>query len=336
MERGESLAALHSLFIDDLFLSTAGPFVVAFGGEESLRYWSVDEDYTVHGTSNPRNASLFFIIPHDDGKHPYEFHIAYMGDSQQRLKRRVSSLTPVSKKPIEVVPRYLSAPVTVFGSNYGPLQLKYHVYSESRLLLMSRISKKEGPISTQSWVQHREMFFINCARRKLRKDGYIAMTRRWRRGEENWVTACLPSRHNHNERDVFMLFRLLPASHRDQTSPEATRKLGEATASFEHQPSLDEKLEVHGRGMAPDAFRVPPSPTPPRKTKRPVASEDAERLIDRSSGSDGSRLLQPRVHFDTSGGGAQTAPNSGFQIPNLGTASIPDPTQPTTEDTTEL
>ena len=275
------------------FLSVAGPFVVAFGPDTSLQYWTVHEDYTVRATTNPQNASLFFILPSDNGKHPHEFHITYMGDNRRLLKKRVSSLTPVSQKPIQAIPRYLNASVSVFGTNPGPLQLRYHVSCRSQLLLFGRVSNENGPVSPQRWLQGHDMFFINCARRRCKKDGYIAMRQRHRHGQAEWITSCLPRREDHNDFSIFMLFRLLPASVRDHTDKldDTGDKIFEDLDSAE---SVDEQLALLGRETVPVKFRVPPSPVPKRKPKE--SSSLGERAGPTASGGD--RLTLPESNFD--------------------------------------
>ena len=274
-----------------LCFSAAGPFLVAFGSERSIKFWSVnDDDYSIRGTTNPQNASLFFIISSDSGQHPYEFHIAYMGDNHHTLKKRVSSLTPLTQKPVQAIPRYLDAGVSVFGTNSGPLYLEYHVSERSRLLLYGRVANEKGPVSTTTWTQGRDMFFINCARRRLKRDGYIAMRRRRRRnGEVEWMTACVPRKDDHNERNRLMLFRLLPAWYRDDpTLLDAEPDKDDATASGDASDpfnglntveSLDKKLERYGKGSVPDAFRAPPSPLPEiryahKKPAQPSSGDD--------------------------------------------------------------
>ena len=253
----------------------------------------MSEDYSIRGTNKIENASLFFIISSDSGRHPYEFHIAYRGDNRHMLKKRVSSLTPLSQKAVEAIPRYLNASVSVFGTNQGPLYLQYHVSERSRLLLFGRVANEKGPVSTTTWTQGQDMFFINCARRRMKKDGYIAMRRRRRNREVEWVSACYPRRHDHNDRSIFMLFRLLPASYRDKRRllPDEPDKSGacgseEPSNPFDDQgipESLDEQLQRLGRGSVPDAFRAPPSPLPtPRnahKKPAPASSGEGETLL---------------------------------------------------------
>lgn len=285
------LALQRSLvyYMDEQGDTSSGPFLIAFGSERSLKYWSVTDDYRIYGTSGLKNASLFFIISSDGGKHPYEFHISYMGDNRHVLKKRVSSLTPLSQKSVETIPRYLNAEVSVFGTNTGPLSLEYHVSGRSRLLLFGRVANEKGPVSPTTWTQGRDMFFINCARRQMKRDGYVAMRRRRRRGQEEWVSGCLPRKHSHNEDSVLMLFRLLPASLRDMPSltdggpdgagPAGLSESGTPFDDLYSRQTLDEQLEQFGRGSVPDAFRAPPSPLPQPRSGRKVrvAGEEEER-----------------------------------------------------------
>ena len=304
-----------------LCIYTAGPFLIAAGSERSLRFWTVNDDYTVHATSNPQNASLFFTISNDSGKHPYEFHIAYMGDNRHILKKRVSSLTPLSQKACQPIPRYLNASVNAFGINRGPLSLDYYVSGHSRLLLFGRVSNDAGPISGETWAHGQDMYFINCARRRMKRDGYIGIRRRRRHGEDEWITSCFSSRFEHNESNVFMLFRLLPGSYRDNPNiltaePGNDRgkpHVNQPVTSFDNMDdsmTLDEQLRQYTRGSVPDAFRVPPSPVPERKKKRVPPEDSAARGVQ-------------HVRFDTSDEDTLTVPESDHHLPLLSDAIQP-------------
>ncbi len=116
--------------------------------------------------------------------------------------------------------RYLDARVGFFGNNPGPLYLKSELHNQySRLSLHNRvIGDNEAPTDTRVWTYGNEAFFINCARRRFKKDGFIAIKRisvRTRQGqmEERFVTVCLSSEKYHDERNVWMLFRLFPAQY---------------------------------------------------------------------------------------------------------------------------
>ena len=288
--------------LECIFFPLAGPYIVAFGTESKLFYWSVDRDhFTVGATDNPLNASVFFINPNDDGKHPYEFQIAYSGDDLHLLRRRISSLTTQCHSSLEPMARYLCAPVSLFGFNRGPLHLKNNVSSNSQFLLGSRL-KKDELVNTHAWVQGRDMFFINCTRRRGRRDGYLCTRLRRRGGQEEWVTACVPSTHFHNEQDTFMLFRLLPASHRERTNLPSNGTTD--TSGPEPIATLDEQLKNYEKGSAPESFRVPASPRP-KRFPFPLGRSGASTETLPTS-----QPRVPRVRFDVGNGPMLELPSS--------------------------
>ncbi len=285
----------------------AGPFLICCGNDNIFWSVNVDTGYAVEGTRNIRNASLFYIIPNDEGSNPYEFTIAYFGDNRKVL-RRSGTLSPVSKHSIEPVARYLDASISPFGTNSGPLHLKFHLReSHSRLTLHSRLVRKSPPIDTAAWTTGREMFFINCARRRMKKDGYICMKAVHRQGQPPFVTACVPSTAAHNDRNTFMLFRLLPPSHRENQP-----LLVEETDVNEVDKQLDEYEGKQGLEM---------------RTSRTPPLGDMVRLLEPSP--PGKRRL------DTSGG---TIPPAGeaVALPELSTHPVSDPTEVTLTTDTNL
>ena len=206
-------------------LYTAGPYLIACGDEPNIIFWKVNIDeerhrYSVGATTNRTAASFFYIIPNDNGAHPYEFRIGWAGDKIERhLKRKPSILRPDTPGHLEPLFRYLDARVGFFGNNPGPLYLKSELHNQySRLSLHNRvIGDNKAPTDTRVWSYGNDEFFINCARRNFKKDGFIAIKRiTVRTGggqmEEHFVTMCLPNEKFHNERNVWMLFRLFPAS----------------------------------------------------------------------------------------------------------------------------
>ena len=185
-----------------VFIFAAGPFLVAFGTEKQEYYWKV-EDNEVFGTSNIEEAAPFFILPYDNRQHPHEFHIAFMGEATTPTMGETT--TPTNKS----IPRYLNADVSVFGTNSGPLRLEYHVSDNSRLVLFGRTTDEKVPVSPTTWAQGDDKFFINCARRRMKNDGYIGMKESSRNGIQ-WTSACFSRRGCHNEsRNKFLLFHLL-------------------------------------------------------------------------------------------------------------------------------
>ena len=165
-------------------------------------------DNTVIGTNDIQKASPLFIKPIDDGDHPYEFLIAYGGETP---KRRCSTTLAMESHRLEPVARYLEAPVNAFGKNPGPLSLKQNtVQKVSRFVLHSRLVGSGSPVMTSEWITGRDIFYINCSRRKWAKDGYLCV-KKGEGSQYKYVTACVPSTKSHDNRSCYMLFRLLPA-----------------------------------------------------------------------------------------------------------------------------
>ena len=72
--------------------------------------------------------------------------------------------------------------------------------------------RKSHPVDTGIWLSGRDAYFINCARRKWKKDGYLAVSEL----RTEYRVGCAASKADH-ENGKWMLFRLLPKM---QESPE--------------------------------------------------------------------------------------------------------------------
>ena len=81
--------------------------------------------------------------------------------------------------------------------------------------LISRIVEHFSPFGISSWINGEEIFYIQCARRRLKKNGYICVKQIDFEGTKKYITACISNLRKHNEKCIFMLFRLLPASIRE-------------------------------------------------------------------------------------------------------------------------
>ena len=223
---------------------------------------NVDEErhrYTVGGTTDRSAASFFYIIPNDNAVHPYEFRIGWAGDKIDRhLKRKPSILRPDTPGHLEPLFRYLDARVGFFGNNPGPLYLKSELHNQySRLSLHNRvIGDNKAPTDTRVWSYGNEEFFINCARRNFKRDGFIAIKRitvRTGRGqmEERFVTMCLPSEKFHNERSVWMLFRLFPANFYTPSS------VIDSTEAKSPEEAKEEELDDEFEGIFGKVSKLP-------------------------------------------------------------------------------
>ena len=201
----------------------------------------------VGATEDAAAASLFYIFPNEDGKHPYEFILAFYGDGKSAVKRTSSTLIPDTSHTVDPIPRYMSAPVNVLGYNAGPLKLSFTAsHSSSRLTLHSRLVKEYTPIDIKNWVNGKEAFFLNCARRLMKRDGYVCVKRQQRGNRHSLTTACVPSTSSHDETSTWMLFRLLHHSIREQkhtVRPPPRKQDGICTKEHMELSELDKVLE---------------------------------------------------------------------------------------------
>ena len=141
--------------------------------------------------------------------------------------------------------------MSFYGNNSGPLYLKSELHNKhSRLTLHNRvIGDNKAPNDTRVWGYGKEEFFINCARRRFKKDGFIAVKRiavRTGRGqmEERYITMCLSSEKYHDEQNVWMLFRLFPAQLRNIQGGD----ISDAEVKSITEEELDDEFEgIFGR-----------------------------------------------------------------------------------------
>ena len=142
------------------------------------------------------------------------------------------------------MPRYLNTEVNTMGKNPGPLRLSMHVdESSARLVLQSRVKsrKHRTVVDNSPWVSGREVYSIRCARRRLKREGYLCV--KFRPGRENkpaYCTCIVPSVYGHSEENKFLLFRLLPASIKQQLLPEIRDSSSEEEEQREGRKELEE------------------------------------------------------------------------------------------------
>ena len=162
--------------------------------------------------------------------------------------------------------------------------------SQSRLTLHNRLLKHYNPVDIAPWMDGRKVFFINCARRRARRDGYICVrlvTSR-RRGRPELKTGCVPTKRSHNERDTWMLFRLLPVSLRDKPA---------VPAGDHNEPDVQSDVDV--------------------ELKRYGALDHTPKPREKSSGA--------AVHFESGSDIPKLLPNTGGKQLNKTTEPIPFP-----------
>lgn len=262
-----------------------------------------DDNYAVEATRRIENASEFYVIPSDDGEHPYEFLIGYRGDETKQSEKSLTTVSGLAKVQVGPIARYLNTPVNFYGENAGPLHLYYEVQErQSRLTLQSRLVKEYSPVDTRTWTSGGDLFFINCSRRKFKRDGYVCVKSI---RQQRLVTACVSSVKCNNEPNIWMLFRLLPASYRDENRSRHE-------AEDEVDDSEEEEYKIAFGSETPEVHRSHLAPPKPGTT-----------------GASGRR------HVDTSGG---TIPQPGREVdlPELSASPTIDPTRVKPITTTAL
>lgn len=166
------------------------------------------------GTTNIKDSSDFFIGSNEDGESPYEFSIMYMAAS------------PLKDRGIEPISRYLYAPVNTFGNNSGPLTLRLDAKdTKTKMMLHSRRTHHFNPVDTADWISSKDIFYLNCKQRSVKKNGYISVKRSppGAGRDEEYITCCVPSIKTQSDtRDRYMLFRLLRANKKE--APKARKE----------------------------------------------------------------------------------------------------------------
>ena len=238
---------MHNVYyVISLYSYTAGPFIISCNNDGVYLTVNKDQNYSIEGTININKASPFHIVP-SDGSHPNEFMMVYYGEKSfgryQQLRRGSSSLNAHLEQAVSPMPKYLNADASVRGKNPGPIQVEMKVEEScARLVLQSRIltKKHQMVMDTTSWVNGREVYFIRCARRRFKKEGYLCM--KFKPGQDHvppYRMKIVPSTDAHNDENKFMLFRLLPVSLKQQMLPQI-----EMNDSSDDIPTGSSRLEL--------------------------------------------------------------------------------------------
>ena len=228
----------------------AGPFLVVSGDNDIYLKINERNGYSMEGTRQATQASLFYVIPTDNGEHPYEFLIGWVGDSRRQLQRNSSTFSQKRGSHRTKMMKYLDAHVNILGRNSGPLQMRNDmVEANARFSLRTRLYRyKSNPVDLREWVSGKDRFFVHCSRRgKLRIDGYLAVKRAPRGGdvESEYTSVCVSSIKHHNEVDTFMLFSLISPPTDDAATPSKALSPDQQAGSFivGASPGVDPDLD---------------------------------------------------------------------------------------------
>ena len=204
-----------------------GPYLIAADtvNRETV-YLSVNEDdMSLQAAAEKEKASEFLVLMTEQGTKANEFHIVYIGKSKTAKQGyRQPIMAPPDRPQDEDIHeassdcegkqykppyRYLSAPLSIDGTNYGPLYFELNPKKQHTMFVLhSRLRTRGAPAEVLGpWVQGHEGYFINCHARKFARDGYLAVRRVIKDGSERYCPVCVPS-HRSTE-DYFKVFSLV-------------------------------------------------------------------------------------------------------------------------------
>lgn len=231
-----------------IYYYTEGPFLISCMVDDKQVYWTVNKQYQLMGTTIIQQASPFYVIPTEQN-HPCEFFVVYYGESKDARKQPRSLRDPVIKYSKQAsLPRYLSSNANMFGYSDQPLKLISSATAEAtrfclnEKIIASTLMCFSTAVSPESWIDGDE-FFINCSRRILRIDGYLAIKRKLipaERGQLDsiYASVILPTVSS-DMINKGMLFRLQPAEHREMQAIQESEPAGEGSES-----TLDAEAET--------------------------------------------------------------------------------------------
>ena len=181
------------------FSITVDPKIITCGKYLFWKAIKVNEsEITLEATDDVTQASSFHVNPLDqnDETSPEKFMIMYNDPEDRKLDE--ANIPPIF--------RYLETNASFCGYNNGPLHLKYSVNEkESSLEVISRRMQNSATIKT--FIGDEEMCYIKISGRKC---GYLCIKQIGDEESQRFISAVVPSMSHHNDRTVFMLFRLLP------------------------------------------------------------------------------------------------------------------------------
>ena len=219
----------------------------------------------VQGTTEIKDASLFYIIKTDSSRFPHEFYIGYVGNDLSDLELPKGPANPISKSKAALapIPQYITADLKMVGSSNQPLGVTAGTHKNHARFTLHRSAVRKyaftrTPVDTDKWAEGGG-YFINCARRMFKLDGYVAMVRRPRgdrndaqrrgggegteleeqetefgegqqqegavgratMGDHTYTTTCKTSVKSHSNDWPWMVFHLLPGEHKDTSLKES-------------------------------------------------------------------------------------------------------------------
>ncbi len=158
----------------------------------------------IYGTTKIEDASHFQVVLTDECGCPYEFYIGWQKSETSEMPGTM---------------RYLNAPLSITGYNYGPLTIESRgkkrnsIFSiNSRLLdtfcgLHVRVSSSDN-VNPEAWFKGLDSFLISCNGKPVGMGGFIAVQRNVGASKEEYRTICTANASGRHSRDVHMTFQL--------------------------------------------------------------------------------------------------------------------------------
>jgi hypothetical protein len=186
-------------------------------GDEDM-FWKVDNNYSLTATRNPKQASVFHIVACDEMDDTDNFNIGWQGQTLEDIERQGSPITPAK------IMRYLEVKTYYYGHCCGPLKFKSHLSSQdSRLCLYGQMTSGyfDSPEDDLvPWTKKKKVFFISSTACR----SFVAVARYRNTSQSDpthndayrYTTKCVGSQNVHDEKDAWMLFRLLPTEQKTE------------------------------------------------------------------------------------------------------------------------
>ena len=203
-------------------------------------YWKIDSDYQLTITTDMKQASVFHIILCGDTDDPYDFCIGWQGKTLQQVIEE-DPIVRTSKPTRSKIMRYLEVKTLFFGHYSKPLKLRSELSAkDSRLCLYKQLADDyfESPADITPWLDGNKVYFISSANRKSLlsiQRCCPAQQREAGDSERQYIAKCVDSQKLHNEKNVWMLFRLHPVEHCKSIETKKVPAIEKPKAKFDKE-----------------------------------------------------------------------------------------------------
>ena len=220
-------------------------------------YWKTDAGNCITITRDIDQATVFHVIPSEDSDNTYDFNIGSHGKTLHQMVEDDYAISKHSKRLRPKIMRYLEMKTSWFGHSSGPLKLRPELSAKNaRFCLYKQLEDDfliEAPADITPWLEGSRVYFISSARRK----SLIAIARSDTTAEgteDVYTSKCVGSQGQHDEKSLWMLFRLIPADeakqfckhhHGTEAAPAAVETRGSKSRMSKEFETLLESTEEH-------------------------------------------------------------------------------------------